>query len=90
VLKRRILAATLAAVVGLGGVAPAALATGDGGSTEPAPTVTHKSKKKKPKKAKKVRCNAGRGNGSEVVVNDGHCTNGDPGNSWAAGNQGGD
>ena len=87
-LKRRMLAATIAAVVGLGGVAPTALATGDGASTQPVPTVTHK--KKKPKKAKKVRCNAGRGNGSEVVANDGHCFNGDPGNSWAAGNRGGD
>ena len=87
-LKRRMLAATIAAVVGLGGVAPTALATGDGGPTEPAPTITHE--KKKPKKAKKARCNAGRGNGPKVVVNDGHCTNGDPGNSWAAGNQGGD
>jgi hypothetical protein len=75
--------------VGLGGVAPAALATGDRGSTEPAPTVMHK-KKKKPKKPKRARCNAGRGNGSEQVVNDGHCFNGDPGNSWAAGNRGGD
>ena len=83
-LKRRLVAASIAAALGLGGVAPAALATGDHPITKPAKPMKHK------KKAKKAKCNAGRGNGSEVVVNDGHCTNGDPGNSWAAGNQGGD
>jgi hypothetical protein len=43
-----------------------------------------------PPKHAKSKCNAGNGNGSESLVNTGHCTNGDPGNSFAAGNRGGD
>jgi hypothetical protein len=35
-------------------------------------------------------CNAGNGNGSESTVVTDHCINGDPGNSFAAGNRGGD
>jgi hypothetical protein len=82
VLKRRLVAASIVAALGLGGVAPAAVATGG----KPA-----KERLAKPaKRHKKAKCNAGRGNGSEPVVNTRHCTNGDPGNSWAAGNRGGD
>ncbi len=36
------------------------------------------------------KCNSGNGNGSESLVNTDHCTNGDPGNSFNAGNRGGD
>jgi hypothetical protein len=83
-LRRRMAAAAIAATVGLGGLAPVALATGDCPPSKPTKVV------KKPKPAKKARCNAGNGNGSESIVNTGHCTNGDPGNSYAAGNRGGD
>ncbi len=38
----------------------------------------------------KAKCNSGNGNGSEPLANTGHCTNGDPGNSFNAGNRGGD
>jgi hypothetical protein len=38
----------------------------------------------------KAKCNAGNGNGSEPTANTGNCTNGDPGNSYNAGNRGGD
>ena len=39
-----------------------------------------------------VKCNAGNGNGSESLATDptGHCFMGDPGNSFNAGNRGGD
>jgi hypothetical protein len=39
-----------------------------------------------------VKCNAGNGNGSESLAVDptGHCFMGDPGNSFNAGNRGGD
>jgi hypothetical protein len=91
-MRRRITAAAIAATVGLGGLAPVALATGDCPPSKPTKVVeTPKpAKKEKAKKAKKARCNAGRGNGSESLANTGHCTNGDPGNSNAAGNRGGD
>jgi hypothetical protein len=36
------------------------------------------------------KCNSGNGNGSESLVDTAHCTSGDPGNSFAAGNKGGD
>jgi hypothetical protein len=65
--------------VGLGGLAPVALATSDCPPTTPTKVV------KKPKKTKPAKCNAGNGNGSESLVNTGHCTNGDPGHSVAAG-----
>ena len=81
--KRRMAAAGIAAALGLGTLAPAALATYDCPPTKPSKVV----KKPKPKKAK---CNAGNGNGSESLDNTGHCTMGDPGNSYAAGNRGGD
>jgi hypothetical protein len=92
-MRRRITAAAIAATVGLGGLAPVALATGDCPPSKPTKVVeTPKPAKKatKAKKAKKAKCNAGRGNGSESLENTGHCTNGDPGNSNAAGNRGGD
>jgi hypothetical protein len=76
--KRRFAAASVGAVLGISALAPAvALAGGDCNPPPPPP----------PEKAK---CNAGNGNGSESLVNTGHCTNGDPGNSFAAGNKGGD
>jgi hypothetical protein len=86
-LRRRMAAAAIAATVGLGGLAPVALATGDCPPSKPTKVVK---KPKPPKPAKKARCNAGNGNGSESLENTGHCTNGDPGNSHAAGNRGGD
>ena len=79
--RRRIAAVGLAAALGMGTLAPAALATYDCPPTKPSKVV------KKPK-TKKAKCNAG--NGSESLENTGHCTNGDPGNSYAAGNRGGD
>jgi hypothetical protein len=75
--KRRFAAASVGAVLGISALAPAvALA---GGDCYPPPQPPGKAK-----------CNAGNGNGSESLVNTGHCTNGDPGNSFAAGNKGGD
>jgi hypothetical protein len=75
--KRRFAAASVGAVLGLSALAPAvALAGGDCYPPPPPP--------------EKAKCNAGNGNGSESLVNTGHCTNGDPGNSFAAGNKGGD
>jgi hypothetical protein len=72
--RRRLATLTVAGVIGLG--APAtALATYDC----PPPTPPGKSK-----------CNAGNGNGSESLVDTGHCFMGDPGNSYNAGNRGGD
>jgi hypothetical protein len=89
-MRRRITAAAIAATVGLGGLAPVALATGDCPPSKPTKVVETPKPAKKAKKAKKAKCNAGRGNGSESLANTGHCTNGDPGNSNAAGNRGGD
>ena len=76
--RRRFAAATVATVLGLGALAPAALAW-DPCYPPPPPPPT-----------KKAKCNSGNGNGSESTVTTGHCTNGDPGNSWNAGNRGGD
>jgi hypothetical protein len=89
-MRRRITAAAIAATVGLGGLAPVALATGDCPPSKPTNVVETPKPAKPAKKAKKAKCNAGRGNGSESLENTGHCTNGDPGNSNAAGNRGGD
>jgi hypothetical protein len=89
-MRRRITAAAMAATVGLGGLAPVALATGDCPPSKPTKVVETPKPAKPAKKAKKAKCNAGRGNGSESLENTGHCTNGDPGNSNAAGNRGGD
>ena len=75
--KRRFAAASVGAVLGISALAPAAALAG--GDCYPPPPPPGKSK-----------CNAGNGNGSESLVNTGHCTNGDPGNSFAAGNKGGD
>ena len=75
--KRRFAAASVGAVLGISALAPAAALAG--GDCYPPPPP--------PEKAK---CNSGNGNGSESLVNTGHCTNGDPGNSFAAGNKGGD
>jgi hypothetical protein len=77
IVKRRFAAASVGAVLGLSALAPAvALAGGDCYPPPPPP--------------EKAKCNSGNGNGSESLVNTGHCTNGDPGNSFAAGNKGGD
>jgi hypothetical protein len=74
-LKRRFATLTLTAVFGLG--APAtALATYDCPPPPPPPS--------------KSKCNAGNGNGSESLADTGHCFMGDPGNSYNAGNRGGD
>jgi hypothetical protein len=72
--RRRFTAATVGAVLGIGALAAPALA----GDCYPPPPSEGKAK-----------CNAGNGNGSESQVDTGHCTNGDPGNSFAH-NRGGD
>jgi hypothetical protein len=74
--KRKVAAAGVATVLGMGALAPLAFA-GDYCPPPPPP----------PEKAK---CNAGNGNGSESLANSGHCFMGDPGNSYNAGNRGGD
>jgi hypothetical protein len=75
--KRRFAAASVGAVLGISALAPAAAVAWDCPPPPPPPQG-------------KAKCNAGNGNGSEPLVNTGHCTNGDPGNSFAAGNKGGD
>ena len=75
--RRRFAAASVGAVLAIGAVAAPAIA-GDCYPPPPPPTEG------------KAKCNAGNGNGSESLVSTGHCTNGDPGNSFAAGNRGGD
>jgi hypothetical protein len=72
--KRHIAVLGAIAAIGVAAVAPSSFA---GGETPPPPTTG------------KVKCNSGNGNGPEYVTG-GHCTNGDPGNSWNAGNKGGD
>jgi hypothetical protein len=74
---RRFAAASVAAVLGIGALAPAAAMAWE---CPPPPP---------PGKAK---CNAGNGNGSETItfVAGEHCYGGDPGNSYNAGNRGGD
>ena len=76
--RRRFAAASVAAVLGIGALAPAAAVAG--GTCNPPPPP--------PEKAK---CNAGNGNGSETItfVAGEHCYGGDPGNSFAH-NRGGD
>jgi hypothetical protein len=74
-IRRKLTTATVGAVLGIGVLAGPAVA---GHYCPPKPP---------PEKSK---CNSGNGNGSESLVNTGHCTNGDPGNSFAAGNRGGD
>ena len=77
--KRRFAAASVGAVLGLSALAPAvALAGGDCYPPPPPP--------------EKAKCNAGNGNGSDAItfVVGAHCYGGDPGNSYNAGNRGGD
>jgi hypothetical protein len=77
--KRRFAAASVGAVLGIGALAPAiALAGGECPPPPPPP--------------EKVKCNAGNGNGSDAItfVVGEHCYGGDPGNSFNAGNRGGD
>jgi hypothetical protein len=72
--RRRFAAATVGATLAIGAVAAPAIAW-----ECPTPPPPSKSK-----------CNAGNGNGSESTVTTDHCIGGDPGNSFAAGNRGGD
>ena len=60
---------------------------GHNGETKP----DHEQKPPKPPE-QRVKCNAGNGNGSDAVtfVKGEHCYGGDPGNSFHAGNKGGD
>ena len=77
-IKRRLAATSVTAVLGIGALAPAALA----GYCPPPP----------PPPDTKAQCNAGNGNGSDAItfVEGEHCYGGDPGNSYNAGNRGGD
>jgi hypothetical protein len=77
--RRRFAAASVAAVLGIGALAPAVAVAG--GTCYPPPPPPGKAK-----------CNAGNGNGSETIafVAGEHCYGGDPGNSYNAGNRGGD
>jgi hypothetical protein len=77
-LRRRLTATTIGATLAIGALAaPVALA----GDCYPPPP---------PPSEDKAKCNAGNGNGSESLENTGHCFMGDPGNSFNAGNRGGD
>ena len=73
--KRKVAAASVGAALAIGAVA--------------APAIAWECPPPPPKHAKS-KCNAENSNGSESLVNTGHCTNGDPGHSFAAGNRGGD
>ncbi|MDQ5832122.1 MAG: hypothetical protein M3550_03570 [Actinomycetota bacterium] len=61
---------------------------GHHGDTKP----DHQPKPPPPPSEQKAKCNAGNGNGSDAVsfVEGEHCYGGDPGNSFQAGNRGGD
>ena len=72
--RRRFAAATVGTMLAVGAVAAPALAW-DCPTPPPPPSA-------------KSKCNAGNGNGSEVAT--ASCPGGDPGNSYAAGNRGGD
>jgi hypothetical protein len=74
--RRRLAAAMVGTMLGISALGPAAALAG---YCPPPPPPDGKAK-----------CNAGNGNGSESLVNTGHCTMGDPGNSYNAGNRGGD
>jgi hypothetical protein len=76
--KRRFAAASVGAVLSLGALAPAVAVAWD---CPPPPPPEGKAK-----------CNAGNGNGSDAItfVAGEHCYGGDPGNSYNAGNRGGD
>ncbi len=56
------------------------------------PSPTTEPKPPPPPPEQKAKCNAGNGNGSDAVsfVEGEHCYGGDPGNSFQAGNRGGD
>jgi hypothetical protein len=75
-IRRRLAAASVAALLGAGALAPAAALAG----YCPPPPDT------------KSKCNSGNGNGSDVItfVEGAHCYGGDPSNSSNAGNRGGD
>jgi hypothetical protein len=77
--KRRFAAASVGAVLGIGALAPAVAGAWECPPPPPPP-------------AGKAKCNAGNGNGSEAItfVAGEHCFGGDPGNSYNAGNRGGD
>ena len=79
-LPRRVGALSASAIMALGVIVPAAAVAGDYCPPPPPPP------------AKKANCNAGNGNGSDVAtfVEGAHCYGGDPGNSFNAGNRGGD
>jgi hypothetical protein len=78
-LKRRVSIASVGAVLGIGALAGPALATY---CPPPPPPPTEG----------KAKCNSGNGNGSDAItfVEGEHCYGGDPGNSYKAGNRGGD
>ena len=75
--KRRFAAASVGAVLGISALAPAAAVAWN---CPPPPPQG------------KAKCNAGNGNGSDAItfVAGEHCYGGDPGNSYNAGNRGGD
>jgi hypothetical protein len=77
---RRLTAATAVSILTGTVMAPAVIA---GYCEEPPPP---------PPPSKNEKCNAGNGNGSEAItfVAGEHCYGGDPGNSYNAGNRGGD
>ena len=78
-IRRRLAAASVAALLGGGALAPAAALAWDCPPPPPPPDT-------------KSKCNAGNGNGSDAItfVEGEHCYGGDPGNSYNAGNRGGD
>jgi hypothetical protein len=79
-LTRRMSAASAASILALAVAAPGIAAAGDYCYPPPPPPE------------QKDKCNAGNGNGSDAVsfVEGAHCYGGDPGNSFNAGNRGGD
>src|SRR5215207_6859757 len=78
-IKRRLAATSVAVMLGVGALAPAAALAWDCPPPPPPPDT-------------KSKCNAGKGNGSDAItfVAGEHCYGGDPGNSYNAGNRGGD
>ena len=78
-IKRRFAATSVAAMLGVGVLAPAAALAWDCPPPPPPPET-------------KSKCNAGNGNGSDAItfVAGEHCYGGDPGNSYNARNRGGD
>jgi hypothetical protein len=77
-IKRRFACATVGAVLGISALAPTAAFAWTCPPPPPPPV--------------KAKCNAGNGNGSDAItfVVGAHCYGGDPGNSYNAGNKGGD